>query len=146
MKCKNANDCIARKTDRLQLMSSSPISFKLTKHHRQNQPEAERWMQLLQERLLRLTGLASSAPPILGLPLSLPCPSLLSPLLPFPLPPLLMRIPSQSQTLREDSDIELYYFNMICKKTYSEVPTPHTDKTYNFQNLTGRFWSWQEDS
>ena len=27
-----------------------------------------------------------------------------------------------------------------------EVPTPLTDKTYNFQNLTGRFWSWQEDS
>ena len=27
-----------------------------------------------------------------------------------------------------------------------EVPTPLADKTYNFQNLTGRFWSWQEDS
>ena len=28
----------------------------------------------------------------------------------------------------------------------AEVPTPHVDKTYNFQNLTGRFWNWQEDS
>ena len=26
------------------------------------------------------------------------------------------------------------------------VPIPLADKTYNFQNLTGRFWSWQEDS